>query len=1289
MAAGSIILDLLMRTGSFSTDTDRAAKDLAKLKKEAYATGKAMGDSVKNVAAALGVGLSVAAFTSMIKSSIDAADHLNDLSKTTGITVEVLGGIGLAARQSGLDLDSVAAGTGKLNKSLAEAASGNDKAGEAFKKLGIDVKDSIGQTKSADTVLIELADKFESFADGPEKAALAIRLFGKAGVDMIPLLNDGGAALRANIEYFKRYSGVSTETAQKADQFNDTLTKLSLLSGAFGNAVAAELLTPLQAIADAFLKAKEQGSGFHGVASAIATAFKGTAEVVGFFALTLEATGDKIGAFIARIQVLADAADRARAKSGALDLFGSGSLFGELSDALPKLKAIDDESRAHLERTRKSFQDFRTALAGGDQSAASFESGFTPTTPKKPPAPRLPGGGEDGELKKRLEGEIKLEQEFGRQRAEAFKFAEKFLDGVFADGLISLQDYFAAQKNLRDAALADQLATIDKQIAADQKALPKTKGTDRVDLENKIAEAVAKRSGAVLKAGQDDIVATQQEAREVKALRDSYDDLQTKVLDLKGDTSGAAAIRNAKDVAAARKLITSAKGDSALGDQYADLLTKTTQLSKVQQDYNLLLEDSRTVEERILLDAQAGGETELDTLRKVGAARSLSLEQLGVLADKAHELAITLGTPDAIRFADQLANAFKKASLEVDPLLTKLRDASHEAAGAITSGFEDAILSGKGLRETIQGIGADLTRIVFKKLVTEPLTKSIENALGGTGSDGGILGKIFGIGGKAAASAKTGGAAAASSTSPGSAAAATPTALTTGDFTRTDHDTSAVAMPPTTAAAQSSIDQSLAATTTGFATLQSQGIEPTITALQRFQSALQNTPSTTTGSASSPVGEPSASGAQAFAVRPAGPSPEQAALNQASADTTQGFTLLDSQGIEPSIASLQRFQAALGATPSVPTPAPLDGGVGAGAGAPTVGLTTGDFTRTDHDLSNLTSEQQSMADLFKDAGTATSTTAQSTAALGKATDTTAATILRLAQSAAQGNSALSLLPSIIQLIQASMAVSSGSGSSGGGGGLIGSIVGLFTGGGGTGSVTGAFSQTSIGGSGFGSGFAYGNNDLGAFLHSGGVVGEDLPKTPGAHKSRTGVEVPPTLRPNERRAILNVGDEVITRDDPRNVANQGMRLVEAFDGKASDLKGLVVGGDTPQATAAKMTAGIKMPGPLKPNERRTVLEIGEEVLPKDDPRHRDNAGSAMLSEKKYHDGGVVGRAVSNVYRNGAPPAAWAAAPTLRDERAATRPIQINQTFPPGTTRATTDQAAASAGAAVRKANSRIR
>jgi hypothetical protein len=220
-------------------------------------------DSVKGALASLGVAVSAGALVSVVKNAIDAADHLNDLSKQTGIAVDTLGGLGFAAGQAGGNLESIAAAAGKLNKSIAEAAGGNKEFGDAFKALGINIYDTQGKLKTADEVLVELANKFAGFADGPEKAAIAMRLLGKSGAEQIALLNDGGRALQENIEFYKRYAGVTQETANRADAFNDTLGKISVISGAFGRTLAAELLPTLESVSSALLRSKENGNQFN------------------------------------------------------------------------------------------------------------------------------------------------------------------------------------------------------------------------------------------------------------------------------------------------------------------------------------------------------------------------------------------------------------------------------------------------------------------------------------------------------------------------------------------------------------------------------------------------------------------------------------------------------------------------------------------------------------------------------------------------------------------------------------------------------------------------------------------------------------------------------------------------------------------------------------------------------------------------------------------------------------------------------------------------------------------
>ena len=273
----------------------------------------------------------------------------------------------------------MASAAGKLNKALAEAAAGSKDALEPFNKLGISVKDAAGQTKAADVVFAEIADRFKTFNDGPEKAALALKLFGKAGSEQIALLNEGGEALRANIEYYKRFSGVTTEIAAASDQFNDTLGKVKLLSQSLGTSIAAALLPGLQAVADELLALKENGGGFAVVGSAIRIVFEAISITVANVSFVLKAMGREIGAIAAQAVALSR-----------LDIQG----FRAISDAV---KADGVRARAELDALERRILGIGTINANDESAAEKRRLGLTTTAVTKTNAPRLSGAGGGGD----------------------------------------------------------------------------------------------------------------------------------------------------------------------------------------------------------------------------------------------------------------------------------------------------------------------------------------------------------------------------------------------------------------------------------------------------------------------------------------------------------------------------------------------------------------------------------------------------------------------------------------------------------------------------------------------------------------------------------------------------------------------------------------------------------------------------------------------------------------------------------------------------------------------------
>ncbi|KRB73440.1 hypothetical protein [Noviherbaspirillum sp. Root189] len=211
---------------------------------------KQVGDRVKDVAnslsslTAIGGSISLGAFAGMIKSSIDAADNLNDLSKKTSLAVDTLAGLKLAAEQSGADLDGIAKAVNKLTVNMGKEA-------EKFAKLGVTAKDPIEAFK-------QLADVFSAVEDPQMRAALGSEALGKSWETAAPLLAEGGTKIGEMVDKGKRLSGVTQDMADNADKLNDQLAEMKALSASLGTKLAAEMLPALVSVTGAVKIAYEE-----------------------------------------------------------------------------------------------------------------------------------------------------------------------------------------------------------------------------------------------------------------------------------------------------------------------------------------------------------------------------------------------------------------------------------------------------------------------------------------------------------------------------------------------------------------------------------------------------------------------------------------------------------------------------------------------------------------------------------------------------------------------------------------------------------------------------------------------------------------------------------------------------------------------------------------------------------------------------------------------------------------------------------------------------------------------
>lgn len=187
--------------------------------------------------------------------AVDRMDRIDELSQITGISSEELSKLAYAAKFGAVDIETLSKGVTKLAKDMLSNKS-------LLAQFGIAVTDAAGKARSADQVLLDLADVFAKMPDGVEKNALAAKLFGeRVGPGLVPLLNLGKQGITdLGVEAEKTGNMFSGEATAAAGQFNDMLDKLKLQAMGLANETAKNLTPALAGYAENAVVAGENSN---------------------------------------------------------------------------------------------------------------------------------------------------------------------------------------------------------------------------------------------------------------------------------------------------------------------------------------------------------------------------------------------------------------------------------------------------------------------------------------------------------------------------------------------------------------------------------------------------------------------------------------------------------------------------------------------------------------------------------------------------------------------------------------------------------------------------------------------------------------------------------------------------------------------------------------------------------------------------------------------------------------------------------------------------------------------
>lgn len=250
---------------------------------------------VKATAALVGAGM----FASWIQGSIEALNHMRELTITTGLLAETLSGLKPIAKNAGMDLDAVAGYVQKLTKNMFEfAETGKGKAAQAFERLGYSQEEVRAGMQDMNSFIPEFAQRLLSTGSASEQVAISMSLMNKGGAESLRLWHELAEAQ-------KLQGSVTQEQLEAAHEYMKALNQLESGANKLKIQMASGLLPSLIQILETFIDLKGKQGDATGFFEAFGTAARYAAGAVASVWLVMRDMVDGMAAFAAQAVAIA------------------------------------------------------------------------------------------------------------------------------------------------------------------------------------------------------------------------------------------------------------------------------------------------------------------------------------------------------------------------------------------------------------------------------------------------------------------------------------------------------------------------------------------------------------------------------------------------------------------------------------------------------------------------------------------------------------------------------------------------------------------------------------------------------------------------------------------------------------------------------------------------------------------------------------------------------------------------------------------------------------------------
>jgi hypothetical protein len=197
------------------------------------------------------VGSAVSSLVRMGQAEAEVIDSTSKMAARLGMTYGELAGLAYAGSLADVSMETLAGAATRADVAFVKASQGSSVAAGAFSSLGLSVAELNGMSS---------AERFDAIATAisklptaAEKSAAAVKLFGRAGAQLMPLFSDGAAGIAAARKEAEAF-GLSLTNVQgtNVEAMNDAFTRAQKAVSGVVQQVVAYLAPAVQSVTDAF-----------------------------------------------------------------------------------------------------------------------------------------------------------------------------------------------------------------------------------------------------------------------------------------------------------------------------------------------------------------------------------------------------------------------------------------------------------------------------------------------------------------------------------------------------------------------------------------------------------------------------------------------------------------------------------------------------------------------------------------------------------------------------------------------------------------------------------------------------------------------------------------------------------------------------------------------------------------------------------------------------------------------------------------------------------------------------